>query len=538
MTIRRTPLTVRTLARIRIALVFAVGLAATCAQARAADMVLTRHSKPRGDVRIVYVSDNDSDTRSVLPENATVGHLRRHVDVLAASGVDIFVQDVFQKHGVGWFWPEHPDHAHFGGQVDKIDRRDGPPIKIAIEQSHKRGMKFLPAFRMADRHRGGQQGLIARRRDLWNPDFGDAAMDYTHDEVRDWVFALVEETLLRFDVDGLEFTYTRWMHCFPKATARQSHPVMTKFLRLVREKLDAVGKKKGRKLLLGVRVPQTLKECHALGYDVPTWIEQGLIDYVAPSDFFYTDFNAKYEEFAVLTRESDCMLYPAVHPILCRGDHVGVMAPRNYRAAVRNMYAAGADGISQFNYSYHWGRRRSGYPWAVSGYPTALAWLRQWRGTDEFDGLPRHYLFYPLWSRGSPSGFVKNDRILLKREVGSSGEYRFRIAEDLSEAGVAAELIARASHTTDQDRLTFSINGTPIPSGDIKTKYHGEGRDAKYGRPLGPHWVFMIPLASPPVGFGDNVLKATLQSPGQDGQDDIVIDELEVTIVPRWQRPE
>jgi len=38
-----------------------------------------------------------------------------------------------------------------------------------------------------------------------------------------------------------------------------------------------------------------------IGYDIPTWIKQGLIDYVAPTDFFYPDFNAKYEEFAALT---------------------------------------------------------------------------------------------------------------------------------------------------------------------------------------------------------------------------------------------
>jgi hypothetical protein len=506
------------------------------APGEAAEPALTQNPKPRGDIRIVYVSDADSDARSVLPENATADHLRAHIDVLASCGVDFYAQDVFQKHGVCWFWPEHPDHAHFAGQVDKIPRADGPPIKIAVEQCHKLGIKFLPVFRMADRHNGGQQGLIARRQDLWNPDFGDAAMDYTHDEIRDWVFELVEEIVRRFDVDGFEFTYTRWMHCFPKSKARESHPIMTKFLRRVREKLDDAGREKGRQLLLGARVPQTLEECHALGYDVPTWIKEGLIDYVAPCDFFYTDFNAKYEEFAVLTRESACMLYPAVHPVTCWGDEIGILQPRNYRAACRNMYAAGVDGISQFNYQYHFGRRRSGYPWSESGYPTSLAWLRQMRGTHEFDDLPRHYLFLPLWSKRSPSGFVKNDRIVLKREEGSAGSYRFRIAEDLSEPGVAAELIARASNATQQDKLTFWINGTAVPSDDIKTIFHGQGRPAEFGRPLGPHGVFMIPLASPPVVFGDNILAVTVDGKGGEGEGDIVIDELEVTIVPPWTR--
>ena len=502
------------------------------ARRAAADAGLLRSPKPRGKTRIVYIADANSDTRSVLPDRPTAAHLRGYVDDLALGGVDIYGQDVFQKQGVGWFWPEHPDHAHFAGPVDNIDRSDGPPIKIVIERCHQRGMKFLAVFRMADRHGGGQQGLIAKREDLWNPDFGDAAMDYTHDAIRDWVFALIEEVLRRFDVDGIEFTYTRWMHCFPRAAARDSHPIMTRFLDRVRNKLDAVGTAKGRRLLLGVRVPQTLKECHALGYDIPTWVERELVDYVSPCDFFYTDFNASYEEFAALTRKSDCKLYPAVHPVTCRGDNIGILGPRNYRAAARNMYAAGADGISQFNYQYHFGRRRGGYPWPEGNYPAALTWLRQLRGTGAFDGFPRHYLFLPLWAVDSPSGFAKNDRIVLKRAQGDSGSYRFRVAEDLRQGGVRAELIVRAAHVTEGDRLSFAINGKAIPSGEIKTIFHRQGRPASYGRPLGPHRSFMIGLTSELIRFGDNRLQVTVAQPAGEGADEIVIDELEVTVVP------
>jgi len=117
-------------------------------------------------------------------------------------------------------------------------------------------------------------------------------MDYTHEEVRDWVFAMLQEILRRFDVDGFEFNDIRWMHTFPQATARESHAIMTKFIRRARARIDAEGARRGRKLMLGVRVPQTLEECTALGYDVATWIREGLVDYVAPCDFFHTDFNA------------------------------------------------------------------------------------------------------------------------------------------------------------------------------------------------------------------------------------------------------
>ena len=498
-------------------------------------MALTPHNGPRGDVRIVYVSDHNSDTRSVIADDASATQLRRHVDMLADSGVDIFAQDVFQKQGVGWFWPQHPDHAHLGSDTDRIPREDGPPIAIAIDQSHKRGMKFLAVFRMADRHGGHGAALIKKRKDLWNPDFPDhAAMDYTHDEIRDWVYALLDEIVRRFDVDGFEFTYTRHMHCFPLATARDSHPIMTNFLRRVRQRLDEGSKQKGRRLMLGVRVPQTLEECDALGYDIRTWAAEGLIDYVAPCDFFFTDFNAKFEQFTQITRDTDCMVYPAVHPRVSHGNEVGIMTPANYRAAARNMYAAGADGISQFNYQYHWGRRRSGYPWEVGNYPQGLSWLRQLRDDGAYDDLPRHYRFLPLWAGDAPTGFPKNDRIVLKRKAGSDGEYRFRIAEDVTAPGVAAELIVNTV-SAQEDRLTFSLNGTPLSSG-IKTRWQPQGRPKKFGRPMGPYNCTMIPLTSPPAVFGDNILRAEVAKLDANGKDDIVVEELEVTIVPPWKR--
>ncbi len=514
---------------------------AGCTTSETVPTTLTRTPKPRGDVRIVYVSDLGSDMKSVLTENPTAAQLRAYVDTLAANGVDIYAQDVFSKQGVGWFEPEHPDHEPHTGKtpVTGIPPQDGPPIAIVVDQSHRSGMKFLAAFRMADRHGGSGTGMLKKRQDLWNPDFpARAAMDYTHDEIRDWVYAIYDEILRRFDVDGFEFTYTRWMHCFPVKAARDSHPIMTKFLRRVRARLDEASKQKGRRLMLGVRVPQTLEECDALGYDVATWAREGLVDYLAPCDFFFTDFNAQYDEFAAVTRGTDCMLYPAVHPLVAGGSP-WIMQPDHYRAAARNMYAAGADGISQFNFQYHWVRRRSsggGWPWIAGDFPKSLAWLRQIRGDGRYDGLPRHYLFMPLQAR-SESGFVKFDKIRMARKIGSGGEYRFRIAEDLTDSGTAAELVVSAV-SWDHDQLSFSLNGTPLPDGPIRSRRHGKGRAKEVGRPMKPYRAYMIPLTSPPAVFGDNVLRAevTALDKNAPGEDDIIVEELEVTVVPPWKR--
>ena len=526
--------------------------------------------KPRGDVRIVYTSDHANIGHYLMTNSPSAAELRRVMDVHAGNGIDIFAQTVFQKHGVGWFWPETPDHEHWSGlntAFDKIAKEGQSPIQVAVDQCHKRGVKFLAAFRMADRHPGPGKGL-ANRKDLQIPDVQDGGMDYTHVEVRDWVFGLADEILRRFDVDGLEFDYCRWMHVFPRKTARESHAIMTQFLRRVRKRLDVESKKRGRRLILGTRVPLTLAECKALGYDIATWIKEGLVDYIAPSDFFFTDFNAKVEDFAALTRGTRCMLFPAMHPRTCWQDQDHFMSQENYRAAAQNLFAAGADGFSVFNFMYHWVGRTLDYPPGPSMYPLALTWLRELRDPREFVGRPRHYLFLPLyaghWGGISPGGapgdfdstFVKNDRIVLKRQIGSSGGYRFRICEDLRKPGLVAEMIVTISGIAGadksgparmqrdgsfkppaKDKLAFYVNGAVVSPKRIKVAWPSRGRSKEYGRPFDTCSIFMFPLTSLPTKFGDNLLKAKVVALDKQGKGDILIDQVEVTVVPPWKRP-
>ena len=78
--------------------------------------------KPRGDVRIVYTSDHANIGHYLMTNSPSAAELRRVIDVHAGNGVDIFAQTVFQKHGVGWFWPEHRDHEHWGGLNEAFDK--------------------------------------------------------------------------------------------------------------------------------------------------------------------------------------------------------------------------------------------------------------------------------------------------------------------------------------------------------------------------------------------------------------------------------
>ena len=58
---------------------------------------------PRGTRRIYFISDPSSIAVGLLPDPVKVDDLRRWVDMLADSGVDIFQQDAYHK-GCTVYW--------------------------------------------------------------------------------------------------------------------------------------------------------------------------------------------------------------------------------------------------------------------------------------------------------------------------------------------------------------------------------------------------------------------------------------------------
>ena len=139
--------------------------------------------------------------------------------------------------------------------------------------------------------------------------------------------------------------------------------------------------------------------------------------------------------------------------------------------------------------------------------------------------------------------------------AGSSGKYRLRICEDLSQPGPLAEMIVTISGIAGadnqgparmqrdgsfkppaKDKVAFYVNGTAVPPKTIKVSWPPRGRSKEYGRPFETCSIFMFPLTSLPTVFGDNVLKAEVVALDEQGEGDIIIDQLEVTVVPPWKR--
>ena len=408
--------------------------------------------EPLGKRRIIYVSDPSSIASRYLPDPTSAEDLRDWVDDLAASEVDTFVQEAYTQ---GWtvYWrgdqfdyDARPQHRRFLPLLDAGVQ----PLAVLVEQSHRRGMELVAGFRINDNHGSvsvaqgvGAGGSVIVDNPQWlikETPPGDfyqlsSPLDFTFDGVRDFLLAVMTEVVQRFELDGLELCF-RDHYYFPPGTGRERQPLMTDLVRRIRAMLDAAAERKGKKLLLGARVNQTLDECHSQGLDVPTWIHERLVEYVCPMDVMYADFNAPYAEFAALTRASDCQLYPGILPWSSfrarRRLNEAPMTQANRRALAQTFYGAGADGVSLYNHFEIMHARGDAH---APFYPMALHDFHELRDPQAVLEGRRHYVFDPTW--GGHTGFgedractgaIKAQKIVLARsQVPAQGEYVFRL---------------------------------------------------------------------------------------------------------------
>ena len=523
---------------------------------------------PKKKWRIIYVSDPSNTANYdfdpghprplITSHPAKTEELRRVVDCVAANKADAFIQEVYNAGWTMFFrsdrfeYDARPQHRRFIPMMDE----DIMPLQVLEEQARTHGMSFLAGFRMNDSHGAPDQGaMFLHKNPQWKiKDMPPGAafvpgnrMDFTFDGVRDYLYSVMEEVVNRFNVDGLELVFREGLY-FPapdgdRSIARERQPIMTGLIKRIREMLDEKGSSQGCRLLLGVRVPQTLEECHNVGIDVPTWISESLVDYVSPQDAMFSDFNARYEEFSDLTRDSDCLLYPGVLPYCCGQDRTGPpLTLENYRALVHTLSKEGSDGISLYNFQMHWDafHKLTRDPGPETMYPIALHYLKELRDPARIENGSRHYLFHPpMWAGstafGEPGmsncGVIRDDRILLKRaEKKPFGRYRFRLYENFDRI-CHARLYFRATGLGPGDRILVELNDTTIDEERVRRIWHDDGRPKNLGRALPPHTTCIIELSAAFVVQGDNFLGVRLLSPSVP-EGEVVIDEVEITVLP------
>ena len=246
-----------------------------------------------------------------------------------------------------------------------------PDPTLVVEQFCRgHGMEVFGSIRMNDCHDafGYPHGKLVYPLKVEHPEFliGDesqkatsldgleaamwSGLDYAHETVREDRFRWIEHTATEYDLDGVDLNFFRMPWVFRLGEEAEHMHLLTDLVRRARRLFDETGCARGRPLLLGVRVPDTVETCLRIGIDIETWLEEELVDRLL-SGGGYAAFSTPAEELVALGHRHDVPVYPCIN-CPCTFDLGAGAGFEALRGAASNMWQAGADGIYLWNYQY------------------------------------------------------------------------------------------------------------------------------------------------------------------------------------------
>ena len=245
------------------------------------------------------------------------------------------------------------------------------PYAIWTKRAREKGVSPWLTMRMNDIH-GVDDPSWPSLSTLWRehpecrcePDYRGEdwypyAFDYSHEAVRAQALGYIRELLAKYDVDGIECDWLRFPWHFPLKAARDKAPVLTAFMREVRKIADAAGKVRGRKILVGARVPSNREDALDLGMDAVAWCREGSVDWLVPCNFCNSaDFDLDYAGWrkAVDAVSSGVTIVPGLDTSLQPSGHRTPsrrLTLAEYHGWCETQYAQGAPGVYLFNFFQH-----------------------------------------------------------------------------------------------------------------------------------------------------------------------------------------
>ena len=253
----------------------------------------------------------------------------------------------------------------------------GDPVKDTLEACRQYGKDFFISYRMNDHHYiqdlewPCHNDFWRDHPECWLADSNTSPYTKSRDdvrlhnymlpEVRDYYYAIIQELVTNYDVDGFEFDFQRYPRFFKNDEIEEGTKVMTAFVTCIREMLSRIGAERGKTLKLCARVPHTVELCEQAGLDVIGWDAAGLVDMINVSSFYLHTMEMGVEAFQARTTRAK--IYGEMNYVTYQNSKVDRYARRYttfeiYRASALNLFARGVDGLSLFNYDYVPGDKR------------------------------------------------------------------------------------------------------------------------------------------------------------------------------------
>ena len=402
-------------------------------------------------------------------------------------------------------------------------------MQIYIDAARKHGIGIYPSFRMNDGHTVDERRewhvrskMKLERQDLLigsplnashvYPDWGYSwKWDYAKEEVRQRFLGLLDETLERYDFDGLELDFCRAQPFFKPGQAVRNIDTMTDFMREASAIKLRHSEKRGRQLRLITRVSSSIDDTLETGIDTERWIREGLADAVVLTSPGYCTQQIDTVRAVEAAKNSDVKIY-------CGFDTATFLtSPQEgyerypmsvLRATALNGYREGAVGTHLFNFDIV--HHRAGPYEGTAFTEDHLKFLTDVGSPDSLEKCSRCY-FVTQYSHGVGSKCAPGDfrsplprkLSLISRGAGPGHRIWLTIEDDI-DRGLADGRIKKiemrvrmTDHEEHMKRIHCEVNGKEFvfePKGSVKNS-------------SGYEWMV---FDSPPVKNGNNSILLVL----------------------------
>lgn len=322
--------------------------------------------------RIIFNNDGDdviytkkAPTAEALLALRTAPLLGSQVDSIFYSNSMCFGQALHQSRVMEPFLST--EYIFKDNGLPQLLQRGIDPIQVMVDFGRKHGIEVFWDMRMNDTHDamiGGYGPYLRPRLKLDHPEYlvGKAdkppkygtwsSVNYAVPEVRELAYRIFEEVCQKFDVDGVELDFFRHA-CYFKSVADgglarpKELDMMTDLVRRIRRMTEREGLRRGRPILVAIRVPDSLEFCRGIGLDLEKWLAEGLVDILSGTCYFQCN---PWEYLINLGHRHGVPVYPCLSESRVLGEtRLARQSIESYRARAMRAWSAGADGIYLFN---------------------------------------------------------------------------------------------------------------------------------------------------------------------------------------------
>ena len=276
--------------------------------------------------------------------------------------------------------------------------------------------------------------------------------------LRAYKLEVLREVAETLDIDGIQIDFARHIPCLPPGRQWEMRDHVSEFLRTARRMLNDVGRRRGRRLQLAAKVPESLRGCREDGFDLAVWGRENLVDLLTLGSRTMT----------VDVEEIRRVAGPSVKLSPCLDDHHATDGYRYppiefFRGVATNWLEQGADSVTTFN----WAAAPAERARPVGGQVAPESQQIACREIGELATMRRKNKLFAVERRGgypwAEGHHNRNDHMPLPERLANHGRpslFPLRMYETRIPRATLAVVLFQARP---EDRLEIALNGKVLP---------------------------------------------------------------------------